>query len=111
MDASAAIGIVHRQGLGKLRHVEVDVFWIQEQQARRLMPLRKVPGPQNPADMGTKNIAVALMEQYLAQLNLESTAGRAAVAQQLHAVRPLSPVHAHSPVGVLLGEKIGGRTT
>ena len=31
MDASAAIGIIQRQGLGKLRHVEVDVLWLQEQ--------------------------------------------------------------------------------
>ena len=34
MDASAAMGIVQRQGIGKLRHVEVDVLWLQEQQAR-----------------------------------------------------------------------------
>ena len=34
MDASAAIGIVQRQGISKLRPVEVDVLWIQEQQAR-----------------------------------------------------------------------------
>ena len=30
MDASAAIGIVQRMGISKLRHVEVDVLWIQE---------------------------------------------------------------------------------
>ena len=29
MDASAAIGIVQRQGISKLRHVEVDVLWVQ----------------------------------------------------------------------------------
>ena len=84
MDASAAIGIVQRQGISKLRHVEVDVLWIQEQQARRLLPLRKVPGPRNPSDMGTKHIAVALLDQYLEQLNLQVVAGRAAIAQQLH---------------------------
>ena len=65
MDASAAIGIVQRQGISKLRHVEVDVLWIQEQQARRLLPLWKVPGPRNPSDMGTKNVPVAILDQYL----------------------------------------------
>lgn len=35
MDAMAAMGIVQRRGLSKLRHVEVDVLWVQEQQARR----------------------------------------------------------------------------
>ena len=44
----------------------------------------KVPGPRNPSDMGTKNIAVALLDQYLGQLNLEVVGGRAAIAQQLH---------------------------
>ena len=28
MDASAAVGFVQRQGISKLRHVEVDVLWI-----------------------------------------------------------------------------------
>ena len=86
VDASAAIGIVQRQGISKSRHVEVDVLWIQEQQARRLLQLRKAPGLRNPSDMGTENIAVALLDQYLGQLNLEVVAGRAAIAQQLHAV-------------------------
>ena len=35
MDASAAIGIIQRRGFGKLRHIELDVLWLQEQQARR----------------------------------------------------------------------------
>ena len=38
MDATAAMGIVQRRCLSKFRHVEVDVLWVQEQQARRLMP-------------------------------------------------------------------------
>ena len=75
MDTSAAIGIAQRQGISKLRHIKVDVLWLQEQQARRLLPLRKVPGPHNPSDMGTKHIAVALMDQYLTRLNLEVVAG------------------------------------
>ena len=87
MDASAAIGIVQRKGISKLRHVEIDVLWIQEQQALRLLPLRKVPGPRNnPSDMGTKNIAIALLDQYLGQLDLEVVAGRAAIARQLHSL-------------------------
>ena len=88
MDASEAIGIVQRQGISKLRHVEVDVLWVQEQQARTFLPLRKVPVPRNPSDMGTKHIALALMDQYLQQLNLEVAEGRAAIAQHLHAVAP-----------------------
>ena len=50
MDASAASGMAQRTGLNKVRHVEVDVLWIQEQLARRMLPISKVPGPQNPPD-------------------------------------------------------------
>ena len=28
-DASAALGIVNRQGLGKLRHINVQYLWLQ----------------------------------------------------------------------------------
>jgi hypothetical protein len=63
MDASAAIGMAQRTGLNKVRHVEVDVLWLQEQQARRLLPIEKIPGPQNPSDLCTKNVPVGLLEQ------------------------------------------------
>ena len=73
------------------------------------MPLRKVPGPQNPSDLCTKNVPAALMEQYLAQLQVYHAEGHAAVAQQLHAIGPRSPVIASLGVGVLLPGVIGGR--
>ena len=110
MDAKAAMGMAQRVGLQKVRHVEVDVLWIQEQQARRLLPLRKVPGPQNPSDLCTKNVPAALMEQHLAQLYVHHAEGRAAVAQQLHAVGPRSLVIASPGVGILLPGVVGGRT-
>ena len=88
MDASAAIGIIERRGLGKLRHIEVDLLWLQEQQARRLVPLNKVPGTRNPSDMMTKNLPVATTEMCVDMLNLEYRAGRADIAKDLHVVRP-----------------------
>ena len=39
IDANAAKGIVERKGLQKTRHIEVDILWLQEMQARRLLPL------------------------------------------------------------------------
>ena len=84
MDANAAIGIVQRSGLNKLRHVELDVLWVQEQQARRLLPIRKVPGPENPSDMMTKNVTQLQIDQYVNFLNLRYEDGRATIAQQLH---------------------------
>ena len=43
IDATAAMGIAQRVGLNKVRHVEVDILWIQEQQATKILPLRKIP--------------------------------------------------------------------
>ena len=53
-DSSAAIGIVGRQGLGKLRHIECSALWIQQRVRRREFELRKVLGTENPADLFTK---------------------------------------------------------
>ena len=50
MDASAAKGIIERKGISKIRHLHTDVLWLQDQQLRRIMPLQKVKGFDNPAD-------------------------------------------------------------
>ena len=51
LDANAAEGQVERRGLPKVRHIEVDHLWLQEQQARRMLPLEKVDGAENSADL------------------------------------------------------------
>ena len=38
VDASAAKGIVERRGLQQTRHIEVDILWLQEMQARLYFP-------------------------------------------------------------------------
>ena len=63
MGASAAIGTAQRTGPNNVRHVEVDVLWIQEHVAQRMLPIGKIPGPQKPSDLCTKTVGVALMEQ------------------------------------------------
>jgi hypothetical protein len=101
--------MAQRVGLNKVRHVEVDVLWIQEQQARKLLPLRKIPGPQNPSDLCTKNVPASLVEQYMQQISVRIAEGRAAVAQQLHVLNDSLLVNASGEVGVLLTPVIGGQ--
>ena len=67
------------------------------------------PAPKNPSDLCTKNVPVAFLEQYLGQLNVYFEEGRAAVAQNLHALKEHSLVIAHPCVGVQLLGKIGGQ--
>ena len=44
VDATAAKGMVERRGISRVRHIEVDHLWIQEQEARRMLPISKVDG-------------------------------------------------------------------
>ena len=42
-DASAALGIVQRQGLGKMRQISTQFFWIQEKVRNDELDIVKVP--------------------------------------------------------------------
>ena len=46
-DASATLGIIQRQGLGKLRHVSTQFLWIQEKVRTDAFDIAKVPGYNN----------------------------------------------------------------
>ena len=70
VDASAAIGMVERRGLSRVRHIEVDNLWIQEQEARRMLPLSKVFGGDNPADLMTKNVGIELAIKHMATMGI-----------------------------------------
>jgi hypothetical protein len=47
-DATAAIGIAHRRGMGKIKHLDVTDLWIQEKFISKLAYLHKVLGIENP---------------------------------------------------------------
>ena len=54
--ANATIGILHRRGLGKLRHVEMEELWLQQEEDAGKVVVRMVPGTRNTADTGTKAV-------------------------------------------------------
>ena len=41
-DASAAIGIASRRGLGRIRHIDVDELWVQDKVSKGIITLHKV---------------------------------------------------------------------
>ena len=53
-DASAAIGIACRVGIGKIRHIEVNQLWLQHKVAKGEIVAVKVSGEDNLADALTK---------------------------------------------------------
>ena len=55
-DSSAAMGVVERRGVGKIRHLDVGKLWIQEMRENGGVEIKKVKGTANPADQLTKNL-------------------------------------------------------
>ena len=58
-DASAAIGIACRVGVGKIRHIEVNQLWLQHRIAKGDIVAIKVDGEHNLADALTKVVGGA----------------------------------------------------
>ena len=56
VDASSAKAMAERQGVGKVRHVEVRYLWIQDKVEDGTFLIKKIPGKTNPADIGTKHL-------------------------------------------------------
>ena len=75
-DATAAIGMVKRLGLGRVRHLSVADLWVQQRLRMGGLSLSKWPGSQNPADMMTKAIGRADTGRYLDSLAFRSLPGR-----------------------------------
>ena len=82
--ASAAKGIIERTGLDKIRHIDVNVLWLQEQEVRGRVPLRKIDGTKSTADLMTKHLEVKKIEVHLDRLGLEFRGGRAQAAANLY---------------------------
>ena len=75
-DSSAARGIIHREGLGKLRHLETGYLWLQAAVKNKRLQVRKVLGTENPADLFTKHLGAADMWKHLATLHMSPEEGR-----------------------------------
>ena len=79
-DATAALGMVKRLGLGRVRHLSVADLWIQHQVRQGGMHLAKWPGSQNPADMMTKNLSRVDIVRFCESLAFHVLPGRPQVS-------------------------------
>ena len=82
-DATAAIGIVRRRGLGRIRYLDVSDLWVKDKMNSGATRLCKIQGALNPADMCTKHVERAIIQEHLPRLNLQSEHGRADSAPNL----------------------------
>ena len=79
-DATAAIGIARRKGLGKVRHLDVTDLWIQDRIRSKAITLSKVLGTENMEDVLTKYVERKIMDSALARMGLRTVSGRPACA-------------------------------
>ena len=83
-DASAALGIVKRQGLGKLRHLRVQYLWIQDKVRGGDLEVHKILGTKNPADLMTKHLAAHDAQRHLEEMAMKTSDDRASTAPTLN---------------------------
>ena len=76
-DSSAALRVAHRKGSGKLRHIRVNMLWVQDKRASGELDYQKIEGTDNPGDLMTKHLGSGLLRNHLENLTLEVRGGRA----------------------------------
>jgi hypothetical protein len=67
-DSSGARGVGHRQGVGKIRHLELRYLWIQDKIRKKQLTTFKMLGTENPADLGTKYVTKAVLDRLLPKI-------------------------------------------
>ena len=95
-DASAALGIIHRKGLGKTRHIQIGLLWVQQTAAEKRLKFEKVLGKENPADLYTKHLDVSTADKHVGELNCRYTQGRSSIAPELHTMSKSWDEHMHN---------------
>ena len=71
-DASSARAVALRQGLGKIRHLEVKYLWLQGKLVQKAFNIVKVKGTENAADLGIKHVETKILQRCCEELGLTS---------------------------------------
>eukprot|EP00971_Amphidinium_carterae_P176613 3501512-Amphidinium_carterae.1 len=64
-DSTAALGISRREGVGRLRHLDLRLLWLQDGLRERLYDIKKVGTKTNIADIGTKALVSSTIAQHM----------------------------------------------
>ena len=75
-DASAAIAIASRRGLGKVRHIEVCQLWLQEKVRSGEVKAVKVGTDENVADSLTKYVGSEILKKHMRETGQIAREGR-----------------------------------
>jgi hypothetical protein len=69
-DSSAARGISHRIGVGKMKHLQVRQLWVQEQVKLQRATVSWIPRCQNSADAFTHSCSEVGLQDHLRRINV-----------------------------------------
>ena len=72
-----------RLGIGKIRHLDTSLLWVQQAVRTGQVDLHKVLGTSNPGDALTKYLSGPDLAQHISRMGLKYEAGRAQTAPQL----------------------------
>ena len=75
VDATAAIGIASRRGLGKLKHVNTIFLWVQERIDQLKIDIKKKHTSEMLADLLTKFLGNKIMLKHLTNMGFELRGG------------------------------------
>ena len=64
IDAKATEHILHRQGIGRLKHIYVAYVWMQDEDRSKWLRVRRVKREENVADWGTTPLSKAVIAKH-----------------------------------------------
>jgi len=79
-DATAAMGICRRTGVGKVCHLDKRLLWIQDKVRGGDIRLEKIAGLDNPADAFTTYLGSEALMGHMARMGCWPSEGRARMA-------------------------------
>ncbi|CAK0861788.1 unnamed protein product, partial [Prorocentrum cordatum] len=79
-DATAASGIAHRRGAGRIRHIETKTLCFQRHVTERRVIISKTLGKVNVADLGTKHLSQKELDEMLELLGYYAATGKSGLA-------------------------------
>ena len=76
VDSSAAHAFFHRRGVGRMKHIDSRILWLQDLIAAGGVRLKKIPRTQNLADMLTHTPGAKKLEVFLPLMGLRCCSER-----------------------------------
>ena len=74
IDVKATEHILHRLGIGRLKHIDVACLWMQDEVRSKRLRVRKVKSEANVADLATRPLSKAVIAKHCLALGYVNTA-------------------------------------